>query len=96
MDLPDDNPDGFREGSPINFAHQLQGNLLLIHGTGDDNVHYQSFEVLVNALIKANKQFAMMAYPNRTHAIKEGDGTSRHLHETMTRYLLEHLWGTTH
>lgn len=91
MDLPDDNPDGFRDGSPINFAHQLQGNLLLIHGTGDDNVHYQSFEVLVNALIKANKLFSMMAYPNRTHAIKEGENSSRHLHETMTHYLLEHL-----
>lgn len=91
MDLPDDNPDGFRDGSPINFVHQLQGNLLLIHGTGDDNVHYQSFEVLVNALIKHNKRFEMMAYPNRTHAIKEGENTSRHLYETMTRYLLEHL-----
>lgn len=91
MDLPDDNPDGFRDGSPINFAHQLEGNLLLIHGTGDDNVHYQSFEMLVNALIKHNKRFEMMAYPNRTHAIKEGENTSRHLYETMTRYLLEHL-----
>lgn len=91
MDLPDDNPGGFHAGSPINFVHQLVGNLLLIHGTGDDNVHYQSFEVLVNALIKHNKPFEMMAYPNRTHAIKEGANTSRHLYETMTRYLLEHL-----
>ena len=91
MDLPDDNPDGFRDGSPINFVHQLEGNLLLIHGTGDDNVHYQSFEVLVNALIKQNKYFEMMTYPNRTHAIKEGDNTLRHLYETMTRYLRDHL-----
>lgn len=91
MSLPDDNEDGFKNGSPITFAHQLKGNLLLIHGTGDDNVHYQAFEAVVNELIKHNKQFTMMAYPNRSHAIREGENTSRHLHELMLRYLQANL-----
>ncbi|MCA9977427.1 MAG: prolyl oligopeptidase family serine peptidase, partial [Anaerolineales bacterium] len=91
MGLPDDNPDGYRDGSPITFAHQLQGKLLLIHGTGDDNVHYQAFEKLVNVLIQHNKPFRMMAYPNRSHAIREGENTSRHLYELMTRFLQENL-----
>lgn len=91
MGLPDDNPEGFKNGSPITFAHQLEGNLLLIHGTGDDNVHYQNAEALINALIKANKRFSMMSYPNRSHGINEGENTSRHLFETMTWYLHEYL-----
>jgi len=91
MGLPDDNDEGFKNGSPITFAHQLEGNLLLVHGTGDDNVHYQNFEVLVNELIKHNKKFTMMSYPNRTHGIKEGENTTRHLYELLTRYLKENL-----
>ena len=91
MGLPQDNREGFHDGSPINFAHQLRGNLLLIHGTGDDNCHYQTSELLINELIRHNKQFRMMAYPNRTHAIREGQNTSKHLRETMTRFLLKHL-----
>lgn len=91
MGLPSNNPDGFKNGSPITFAHQLRGNLLLVHGTGDDNVHYQNAEALVNALVAANKPFAMMAYPNRSHGISEGRGTRRHLYELLTRYLHEHL-----
>jgi len=91
MGLPDDNEDGFTNGSPITFAHQLEGNLLIVHGTGDDNCHYQSFEALVNELIEHNKRFSMMSYPNRTHSIKEGEGTRRHLYELLTRYLKEHL-----
>lgn len=91
MGLPTDNVSGFKDGSPINFAHQLQGNLLLVHGTADDNCHYQNCEALVNELIKQNKQFSLMSYPNRTHAINEGDNTKRHLFETLTRYLKEHL-----
>lgn len=87
MALPADNEEGFRDGSPITFAQQLAGNLLLIHGTGDDNVHYQCFEAVVNELIKHNKQFSMMAYPNRSHGIKEGENTSRHLYSLMTHYL---------
>jgi tetratricopeptide (TPR) repeat protein/predicted esterase len=91
MGLPENNGEGFLEGSPITHAASLEGDLLLIHGTGDDNVHYQGFELLVNALIEHGKQFDMMAYPNRSHGISEGEGTSLHLRRTMTRYLEEHL-----
>ena len=91
MGLPGDNVDGFTQGSPINFAHQLKGNLLLIHGTGDDNCHYQATEALINELIRHNKPFSMMAYPNRSHAINEGRNTTLHLRELMTRYLKENL-----
>ncbi len=91
MGLPHDNVDGYVQGSPINFAHQLKGNLLLVHGTGDDNCHYQTTEMLINELILHNKYFTMMAYPNRTHAIREGKNTTRHLRELMTRYLLDNL-----
>jgi dipeptidyl-peptidase-4 len=87
MGLPADNVQGYRNGSPITHAHQLQGDLLLIHGTGDDNVHYQSLESLVNRLVAANKPFSMMAYPNRTHSIREGRNTTRHLYETMYNFL---------
>ena len=91
MGLPDDNAEGYKKGSPITFAHQLQGNLLLVHGTADDNVHYQNFEALVNELIKHGKHFSMMAYPNRTHSIKEGENTKVHLYTLLTRYLGENL-----
>jgi len=91
MGLPDDNADGYKNGSPITFAHQLKGNLLLIHGTGDDNCHYQNCEVLIDELIKHKKQFSMMSYPNRTHSIREGENTRLHLYEFMTCYLEENL-----
>ena len=91
MGLPKDNEEGYRNGSPITFAHQLKGDLLICHGTADDNVHYQSFEVLVNELIAHNKLFFMMSYPNRTHGISEEPNTSLHLYRTMTRFLEERL-----
>ena len=91
MGLPNDNVDGYTEGSPINFAKNLKGSLLVIHGTGDDNCHYQTFEMLVNELIRHNKQFSMMAYPNRTHSIREGKNTTMHLRQLMTDYLLKNL-----
>ena len=91
MGLPEDNAQGYRDGSPLHFAHQLEGKLLIAHGTGDDNVHYQSFEALVNELIRYNKPFTMMAYPNRSHGIREGENTSRHLFELLTRYLHENM-----
>ena len=91
MGLPDDNAEGFTNGSPITFAHQLEGNLLLVHGTADDNVHYQSCEALVNKLIEHKKHFTMMAYPNRSHGIHEGRNTRVHLYTLLTRYLQEHL-----
>ena len=91
MGLPKDNEEGFRNGSPITFAKQLQGNLLIVHGTGDDNVHYQGFEMLVNELVAAGRRFDMMSYPNRSHGISEGAGTTLHLYSLFTRYLNEQL-----
>lgn len=91
MGLPRGNPDGFRDGSPITFAKQLRGNLLLVHGTGDDNVHYQGFEALVNELVAANRPFQMLSYPNRSHGISEGRGTTLHLYTAMTAFLKEKL-----
>jgi dipeptidyl-peptidase-4 len=87
---PETSPEAYEQGSPITFADQLEGNLLIIHGTGDDNVHYQGAEALINKLIEGGKTFSMMAYPNRSHSIKEGEGTTRHLYGLMTDYLLEH------
>ncbi|MDF1745097.1 MAG: DPP IV N-terminal domain-containing protein [Gimesia sp.] len=91
MGIPGSNVEGYREGSAINFAKQLKGNLLLVHGTADDNCHYQTVEMLIDELVAHNKQFSLMAYPNRTHAVKERKNTSRHLRELMTRFLLQHL-----
>jgi dipeptidyl-peptidase 4 len=91
MGLPHDNADGYKNGSPITFAEGLQGKLLLVHGSGDDNVHFQGSEKLVNRLIALGKPFQFMDYPNRTHAINEGDGTSLHLHTLLARFLLENL-----
>ncbi len=87
MGLPQENMEDFVKGSPINYAKNLVGNLLYIHGTGDDNVHYSNAEVLVNELVKYNKQFQFMAYPNRTHSISEGEGTFKHLSTLYTNYL---------
>ena len=91
MDTPQNNPDGYKNGSPINSAKNLKGNLLIIHGTGDDNCHYQTFELLVNELVKHDKPFTMMSYPNRSHSINEGANTSVHLRKLMTNYFLENL-----
>jgi dipeptidyl-peptidase 4 len=89
--LPKDHPEEWKQSSPITFASQLKGNLLIVHGTGDDNVHYQGTEALINALVAANKQFSMFAYPNRSHSISEGPGTSKHLMGLLTRYLHDKL-----
>jgi dipeptidyl-peptidase-4 len=69
----------------------LKGDLLVVHGTGDDNVHYQGTEQLINALVAAGKQFSMMAYPNRSHGIFEGPGTTVHLYNLLTKYLADNL-----
>ncbi len=90
MGLPQENEEDFLKGSPIHYADQLEGNLLLIHGTADDNVHYQNAEMLINELVRHNKLFDLMIYPNRSHGIWEGDNTTRHLYSMMTNYLLEH------
>jgi dipeptidyl-peptidase-4 len=91
MGLPQQNAGGYRSGSPISFAEGLQGKLLLIHGTADDNVHFQGTQRLINRLIELEKQFDFMEYPNRTHAISEGPGTRLHLHTLIARYLIENL-----
>jgi dipeptidyl-peptidase-4 len=91
MGLPQENAAAYREGSPLFFADRLRGNLLLVHGSGDDNVHFQGSERLINALVAANRPFQLMVYPNRTHCICEGEGTSVHLYSLLTRYLVEHL-----
>jgi dipeptidyl-peptidase-4 len=91
MGLPKDNSEGYRIGSPINFAEGLKGKLLLVHGSGDDNVHYQNTERLVNRLVQLGKRFDLMVYPNRTHALSEGPGTSLHFYSLIARYFFEHL-----
>lgn len=91
MGLPKDNAEGYRLGSPIHFAEGLEGNLLVVHGSGDDNVHYQGTERLINRLIELGKPFDMMVYPNRSHAIAEGPGTSPHIYRLIARYFLDHL-----
>jgi dipeptidyl-peptidase-4 len=91
LGLPQQNEEAYRMGSPINFAEGLKGDLLLVHGSGDDNVHYQGTERLVNRLVALDKPFQLMVYPNRTHCICEGRGTTLHLYSLLTSYLLEHL-----
>lgn len=91
MGLPNDNTEGYKFGSPITFAKQLQGDLLVIHGTADDNCHYQGIELLMNELIAHNKQFSLMAYPGRSHSISEGKNTATHFYGLMTHYFDEHL-----
>jgi dipeptidyl-peptidase-4 len=91
MGLPQQNAEDYKRGSPVTHAAGLRGKLLLVHGTGDDNVHYQNAEIVINALIAANKPFTMMAYPNRSHSISEGQNTSRHLYELLTSYLSDNL-----
>lgn len=90
MGLPQENMEDFIEGSPITYAKNLTGDLLYIHGTGDDNVHYQNAELLINELIKHNKQFQVMSYPNRTHGISEGEGTREHMATLYTNFLKLH------
>lgn len=91
MNTPQENPDGYRKGSPITYVEGLKGNLLLIHGTGDDNVHYQNCELLVNKLVEYGKMFSQLSYPMRSHGIYERQGTTLHLRKSMAKYWLEHL-----
>jgi len=90
MGLPQEDMDVYVKGSPNYYAKNLQGKLLYIHGTGDDNVHYDNAEALLNELIKYNKMFQFMPYPNRTHSISEGEGTTRHLKNLYTTFLKEY------
>ena len=87
MQTPQENASGYDENSPLNFASLLKGDYLLIHGSGDDNVHYQNSARMVNALIEANKQFEFMVYPDRTHGIYKGKNTRLHLFKKMTNFI---------
>jgi len=91
MGLPQQNAAGYDSASAIDHAEGLRGHLLLVHGSGDDNVHFQGSQRLLNRLIALNKPVDFMEYPNRSHCICEGRGTSLHLFTLLTRYLLEHL-----
>ena len=91
MGLPSQNADAYRLGSPVSFAEGLRGDLLVVHGSGDDNVHFQNTERLIDTLVTLGKPFDVMVYPNRSHCICEGPGTTRHVFETLTRYLTTHL-----
>ncbi|HKP49673.1 MAG TPA: S9 family peptidase [Gemmatimonadales bacterium] len=91
LGLPQQSPDAYREASAVTYADKLRGNLLVVHGQGDDNVHYQATERLINALVAANRPFTMMEYPNRSHCICEGEGTTLHLFSLLTRYLEQNL-----
>ena len=90
MGLPQENARDYDAGAAITHAQNLKGNLLLIHGTGDDNVHYQNTEMLINELVRHGKLFSVMPYPNRTHGISEGPGTSAHLSKLVTHFLKMH------
>jgi dipeptidyl-peptidase-4 len=91
MGRPQDNEAGYAAGSPITHAAGLAGDLLVVHGSGDDNVHYQGTERLVNRLVELGKSFDLMVYPNRSHCICEGRGTTLHVFSLVSRYLVEHL-----
>lgn len=88
---PNTDPESYDNTSPITFVKDLQGKLLLIHGTGDDNVHYQGSERLINELVKHNKQFEFFSYPNRSHSLREGEGTTLHYHTMMANFFEKHL-----
>lgn len=90
MQTPQDNASGYDDNSPINYVEQLNGNYLLVHGSADDNVHYQNTMEMINALVKANKQFDLMIYPDKNHGIYGGN-TRYHLYKKMTDYLMNNL-----
>ena len=90
MRTPQENPEGYRRSAPVNFAADMKGKLLLVHGTGDDNVHFQNSVRLANALQAAGKQFQFMAYPDRTHSIS-GGRTSVHLFSMLTDWIVQNL-----
>ncbi len=90
MGLPQDNPLGYDSNSPINHVDKLKGKLLIVHGTGDDNVHLQNSIEMIEKLVQANKQFDMMYYPDKNHNI-EGGNTTVHLYTKLTNYVMENL-----
>jgi dipeptidyl-peptidase-4 len=91
--LPQDNAEGYDKGSPLTYAKNLKGRLLIVHGSGDDNVHFQNTEAMVNALVAADRPFSLMVYPNRTHSIT-GGATRQHLYTLLTKFVEENLPAT--
>lgn len=87
---PQENPGGYDDNSPVQFAQNLKGKFLLVHGTGDDNVHFQNSIAFVDALVKADKDFQTLYYPNRNHGIRGGN-TSLHLYRQMTNFITGNL-----
>jgi dipeptidyl-peptidase 4 len=92
--LPQDNAAGYDKGSPLTYAKNLKGRLLIVHGSGDDNVHFQNSEAMINALVAADRPFSLMVYPNRNHSISGGT-TRQHLYTLLTRFVEENLPATT-
>lgn len=90
MTTPQENPTGYDENSPINHVEKLKGDYLLVHGSGDDNVHVQNTMRLIEALVQANKQFDWRIYPDKNHGIYGGN-TRLHLYTTMTNFITEKL-----
>ena len=90
MRTPQENPEGYDLNSPLNYADQLKGKYLIIHGSGDDNVHVQNTMRMVDELIQADKQFEWMVYPDKNHGIYGGN-TRKHLYTKMTNFILENL-----
>ena len=90
MGLPQDNGAGYDDNSPINFVRDIKGKYLIVHGTGDDNVHFQNSVMMVNELIKNNIPFDSEFYPNKNHSIY-GGATRYHLYNKMTNFILENL-----
>ncbi len=90
LQTPQENASGYDDNSPLNFAKNLKGKLLLVHGSADDNVHYQNSMEMVTALVNANKDFDLMIYPNKNHSIYGGN-TRLHLYNKMTNFILENL-----
>ena len=84
---PEENPSGYEDNAPVNFTHLLKGQYLLIHGTGDDNVHVQNSMQMINSLVEANKDFEFFAYPDRAHGIRKGKNTRLHLFKKMTTFI---------
>lgn len=90
MGLPKDNANGYDEYSPVNNMDKLKGKLLLVHGSGDDNVHFQNSIALINALVAANKQYDFYMYPDKNHGIRGGNSTI-HLYTKMTNFIKANL-----
>ena len=91
MRTPQENASGYDENSPINYADKLEGNYLLVHGTGDDNVHVQNTMRMINSLVEADKPFDLFMYPDRAHGIRKGKNTRLHLYKKMTNFIQENL-----